>query len=70
MIKKISDNLKNLFFVNIYDEECDLTIHRGVYTGTFEEIKTELSSVYGNNDFILEISHCVVDELPLFEDII
>lgn len=70
MIKKISDNLKNLFFVNIYDEENDLIIHRGVYTGTFEEIKTELSSIYGNNDFILEISHCVVDELPLFEDII
>ena len=67
---KISDNLKNLFFVLVYDEENDLTIHRGVYAGDFEEIKTKLSSIYGNNRFVLEISQCVIDELPLFEDII
>ena len=65
-MKKILDNFNNLFFVNIFDTD-DNSVHSGIYTGTIEEIKTELSSVYGGNNYILEITRCVADELPSFE---
>ena len=68
-MKKILDNFNNLFFVDIFDTD-DNSVHSGIYTGTIEEIKTELSSVYGGNNFVMEISRCVVDELPCFEDVI
>ena len=69
-MKKIADNFKNLFYVDIYDDNYDINIHRGIYVGTFKEIKTEFQSRYGGNGFVMEISRCVVDELPCFEDVI
>ena len=65
-MKKIADNFKNLYFVEVSDD--DNRIYCGVYQGTLYEIKEELSSIYGGKGYVLEITRCVADELPWFED--
>lgn len=70
-MKQISNDFKDLFAVNVYDSAYN-TIHFGIYQGTFEEIKQGLMSLYGGlyggERYTLEISHCVSDELPCFEE--
>ena len=66
-MRKIADNLKNLYIINISDDNYT-DIYRGVYQGTIDEIKEELSSIYGGKGYVLEITRCVADELPWFED--
>ena len=66
-MKKIADNFKNLYFVNVSDDYYT-DIYKGIYQGTIDEIKEELSSIYGGKGYTLEITQCVADELPYFED--